>query len=71
MVDTLLGQTTETVCKLGVADRYQKGKGNTDEANLPQVLPPFFLGSNGNVLPVDNVILPQLKTVGKYRMVPL
>jgi len=65
-VTTLLGEKTETLCLLGVTNKFQVGKGNIDDANVPEILPPFFLGSNGNILPVDNVILPELPTIGKF-----
>ena len=65
-VTTLLGQKTKTICFLGVTDKFQVGKGNIEDANMPEILPPLFLGSNGNILPVNNVILPELPTIGKF-----
>jgi len=63
----LVGQSTETKCSTDGVEKFQKGVGNTGAINesLPKIITPFFIKGNGNVLPLNKVLLPTEPTIGK------
>jgi len=67
------GETTETKCETEKARRvlqsgsefqtikFQVGKGNRDDNLKPEIWPTFLKTKNGNIIEVDEIIIPELR----------